>query len=113
MLIITVEIERKNSTIIAGTKAAYLKEKDNFTKEVNRKSPYMPGYPVAKAHCEAKRKSTFFSKEMYRLIASFLLDMPMSVVCRKMDTLPEAEREALTAAIWDEYHEICSPLKPL
>lgn len=112
MLIFTFEIESKGT---ARTKADFLKDAEGTTKEVNNKSPYMPHYATDDKDLakNTDKKAAFFSKEMYRLIASFLLDMPMSVVCRKMDTLPEVEREALTAAIWDEYHERCSPLKPL
>ncbi|MBE6580519.1 MAG: hypothetical protein E7650_02760 [Ruminococcaceae bacterium] len=126
MLIFTVEIECKNSPTTAETKAAYLREKENLTKEVNKKSPSLDDHSstekivLTTKGCRqiAERaglltKPTFFSKEMYRLIASCLLDMPMDMVCRKMDALPEVEREALTVAIWDEYHERCSPLKPL
>ena len=112
MLIFTFEIESKGAP---RTKADFLKEAEGAAKEVNNKNPYLPSYITDDKDRtkNSDKKASFFSKEMYRLIASFLLDMPMSVVCRKMDTLPEVEREALTAAIWDEYHERCSPLKPL
>lgn len=109
MLIFTVEITPKTERAINAAKADFLKKVQGFNEEANKKSPYIPSTPVKKEYCQnERRKTAYFSDKMYRLIATFLLDMPLDEVCRRIDTIPDAEREALVSAIWDEYHKRCS-----